>query len=44
MVHDTIDEDVDIDTSYVQRYFKLNEDAKQELTRIDSLDFNIFKL
>lgn len=41
---ETIEEDLIIDTFYVERYFNLNEKAKEELSKITSLDFNMFNM
>ena len=40
--HDAIDEDVIVDAEYICDYLHLSEKGREELTRINTLDFNIF--
>lgn len=40
----TIEEDAVIDIGYIHRYFDLDEQTKQELCKVTTLDFDIFKI
>ncbi len=40
----TIEEDAIIDVEFVEKYFNLDEGAIQELAKVSSLDFDIFRI
>jgi hypothetical protein len=42
--HETIDEDVIVDVSYVEKFLKISERAREELEKVSKIEFNIFNL